>query len=75
MRTPEQIAADRLRPGQRKRTGAPFSSTETARTLSGGAGTAPADLFVSWTGSTPTVTKVFRFGMTGGRGFSEGGLA
>ena len=72
MRSPSRIEADRLTKGQRARTNQSASMREAA---TGGTARVPMDEFVTWTGNTPTVRKVFRFGQTGGRGFSQGGLA
>ena len=72
MRSPSRIESDRLTKGQRARTNQSASMREAA---TGGAARVPMDEFVTWTGNTPTVTKVLRFGQVGGRGFSEGGMA
>jgi len=75
MRTPQQIAADRTRPGTRTMTGAPLTSEGHRGRLSAGGNSALNDTLVTWSGSTPTITKLFRFGNATSRGFGEGGLA
>lgn len=76
MRTPTQIETDRAKPGMRTRTGPQLSTDTQNRQLAGGAGTAPADEFVEWTGSTPAVVKVIRFDQDPAtRGFGVGGFA
>ena len=72
MRSSARIESDRAAKGQRSRTNQSASMRDAA---TGGAARVPMDEFVTWTGNTPTVRKVFRFGQTGGRGFSQGGLA
>ena len=69
MRLPIQVAIDDQRPGRRTQTGEAAPTSEYASTSD-----APTDDWVSWTGLAVTVTKAFRFGQSGDRGFGKGGL-
>ena len=75
MRLSEQIIADQKTPAQATRTGAPFQSRYMHTALAGGLADGEQDLWLEWSGSVVTATKLFRFGYAGGRGFGSGALS
>lgn len=74
MRTSEKRVADQKTPAQTTRTGAPFQSRYTHAALAGGLADGEQDLWLEWSGSVVTATKLFRFGYAGARGFGSGAL-
>ena len=74
MRDPAQIQRDDLKPGERKRTGAPLDSAYAGSYLNAATSDAPPDDFVEWGAVTVVVTLTFRFGESGARGLGSGAL-